>query len=155
MAGSGQEDTRLLQVAVDPRQAARPDVIWQRWAGLGHPCKPSTGRLLVRYGVDARYPLDPRRNGWRPQRIVASGCRNPDSAAVLVEAGLAPINELDEHGRTVLDQALDRHYRPQMQAALKALGGRPGMEVDPEGHARRLSVEREGGDLDLEQSERE
>jgi len=153
----GYDDVLRLTVenGFDPRQAKQPDRIWQAWAGLGNACKPSTGRLLAQYGVDARYPLDPDRNGWLPQKIVAAGCRNPDSAAILVEAGLAPINELDAQGRTVLDEALARPYRPMMQAALRALGGLPGAEVDRSGHERRLAAERQGGDLDLEQSERE
>lgn len=145
----------IVDSGFDPRQAKEPDQIWQAWAGLGSACKPSTGRLLVQYGVDARYPLDPPRTGWLPQKIVAVACRNPDSASVLVEAGLAPINELDAEGRSVLDEALARPYRPMMQAALRSLGGLPGEEVDPAGQRHRMTLEREGGDLDLEQSDRQ
>ena len=155
--GFGFDDVLELIVTsgFDPSRAVRPDRFWQAWSGLGSACKPSTGRLLVRYGVNARYPLDPQLNGWLPQKIVAAGCRNPDSAAVLVEAGLAPINELDDGGRTVLDEALARPYRPMMQVALRALGGLPGAEVDASGRVARMVELREGYDLDLEQSERE
>lgn len=155
--GFGFDDVLELIVTsgFDPSRAVRPDRFWQAWSGLGSACKPSTGRLLVLYGVNARYPLDPQLNGWLPQKIVAAGCRNPDSAAVLVEAGLAPINELDDGGRTVLDEALARPYRPMMQAALRALGGLPGAEVDASGRVARMVELREGYDLDLEQSERE
>ena len=42
-----------------------------------------------------------------------------------------------------------------MQAALRALGGLPGAEVDASGRVARMVELREGYDLDLEQSERE
>ena len=151
--GHGWNDvlTLLLAKGFKGSEAQGPDFIWQAWAGLESPCKPSTGDILVRAGVRVDYPLIPSRNGWRPEKIVAASCRDPASAGVLIKARLAGVNDLDEDGRTVLDTAI-QYRHPQMADAIRALGGKTAANLDPTAFQLRKAQVRREDDLDLVQS---
>ncbi len=144
--------TLLLAKGFKGSEARGPDFIWHAWTGLQYACKPSTGEILVRAGVRVDYPLIPSRNGWRPEKMVAAGCRDPASASVLIKAGLAGVNDLDENGRTVLDTAI-QYRHPQMADAIRALGGKTAADLDPAAFQNRKAKLRTDEDLDLVQSE--
>jgi hypothetical protein len=144
--------TLLLAKGFKGSEAQGPDFIWQAWSGLQYACKPSTGEILVRAGVRVDYPLIPSRNGWRPEKMVAASCRDPASAGVLIKAGLAGVNDLDENGRTVLDTAI-QYRHPQMADAIRALGGKTAADLNPTAFQNRKAKLRKDDDLDLVQSE--
>ncbi|WP_354089105.1 ankyrin repeat domain-containing protein [Brevundimonas faecalis] len=142
----------LLANGLDLRSARQPGEIWYAWAGLGQPCKPSTGRILLKAGLPTTYPAS---NFTRDTalHIVASRCMNPRSIDLLVSEGGMAVNILNIDGETPLDRATT--YREEyLIAALKALGGRTAAELDPAAYAQRQNEERVSDDLDLEQSER-
>lgn len=148
---AGWNDVIRLMFAAGYRgdKADRPDRLWQAWAGLSSACKPSTGALLTDAGVRADYPLDPRRNGEPPIWLVAAGCKNPASAAVLIKAG-ADVNTLaglDGNGRTMVDVALQRR-KPLMANALRKLGGLTSDQLPPDKSRKRQDT-RAGIDWDL------
>ena len=146
----GWNDVLLLVLANGFRasEARGPDFIWESWAGLNGACKPSTGEVLVHAGLHADYPLVPARNGWRPEKIVAASCRDPASASVLIRAGLAHIDEIDDDGQTVLDTAL-QYRHPQMADAIRKLGGETAEQVDRPAYERRKARLRRENDSDL------
>jgi hypothetical protein len=73
---------------------------------------------------------------------------------VLVREGGMDVNIVSIDGETPLDRASS--YREEyLVAALKALGGKTSVELDPVAFARRQTEERVSEDLDLEQSERD
>lgn len=148
---SGYNDvlTSLLAHGYDASRAKQPEVIWFNWSGLGQPCKPSTGRLLLRAGVPTRYPPS-RFSRELPLHTLAANCRNPRSVAVL--APVVGVNTLDEDGNTALDIAT-RYRSTNLIAALRALGGKTAKEVSPSLVAKREQKARTTEDLDLEQSE--
>lgn len=148
---AGWNDVIRLMLAAGFRGnlAERPDRLWQSWAGLSSACKPSTGELLTGAGVRIDYPLDPRLNGEPPLWIVAAGCKNPASAAVLVKAG-ADVNilsGLDGDGDTMVDVALQRR-KPLMAEAFRELDGVTSRQLPP-GKSRRRREARDNVDWDL------
>lgn len=142
----------LLANGLDLRSARQPGEIWFAWAGLGQPCKPSTGRILLRAGLPTTFPpSDFTRD--TALHMVASRCMNPRSVDVLVREGGMEVNIANSDGETPLDRAIS--YREEyLVAALKTLGGRTAAELDPAAYARRQTEDRVSDDLDLEQSER-
>lgn len=143
----------LLANGLDLRSARQPGDIWFAWAGLGQPCKPSTGHILLKAGLPTTYPpSDATRD--TALHTVASRCMNPRSVDVLVREGGMDVNIVSIDGETPLDRASS--YREEyLVAALKALGGKTSVELDPVAFARRQTEERVSEDLDLEQSERD
>lgn len=143
----------LLANGLDLRSAKRPEEIWFAWAGMGQPCKPSTGRILLKAGLPTTYPPSEFSRDTA-LHTVASRCMNPRSVDVLVREGGVDVNILSTDGETPLDRATT--YREDyLVSALKALGGQTSAELDPDAHAQRQTQERQSDDLDLEQSERE
>ena len=142
----------LLEVGFKPAQARRPERIWSNWSTLGTPCKPSTGRLLLRSGLRVDYPPSDETR-WPPLHALAAGCRNSRSVAALVEGGLE-VNRLSVDGETPLDVAL-QYRKTAIADALRALGGRTAAEVAPARVAADAEQARTEDDLDLEQSERQ
>lgn len=143
----------LLASGLDLRSVESPGEIWFAWAGLGQPCKPSTGRILLRAGLPTTYP-DSRFTRDTALHTVASRCMNPRSIDVMVREGGMDVNLLSTDGETALDRATT--YREEhLMAALKALGGRTAEELHPAAQALRRDEVRRSDDLDLEQSERE
>lgn len=130
-------------------KAKRPDQLWQSWAGLSSACKPSTGALLTGASVRIDYPLDARLNGEPPLWIVAAACKNPASAAVLVQAGADPntLAGLEGDGDTMVDVALQRR-KPLMAEALHKLGGVTSAQLPP-GRSRKRQEARGDVDWDL------
>lgn len=143
----------LLANGLDLRSAKQPGAIWFAWAGMGQPCKPSTGRILLKAGLPTTYPPSEFTHDTALHTL-ASRCMNPRSVDVLVREGGLDVNELNIDGETPLDRAMT--YREDyLIAALKALGGRTAAELDPAAYIQRQTQERQSEDLDLEQSERE
>jgi hypothetical protein len=131
--------------------AQKPERLWSAWTGLGNPCKPSTGRILLREGLPLTFTMDPDYSIWPPLSGLAAGCRDVASAKVLVDGGAA-VNAIDARGDTAVDLA--RRYgqrRAFMADAIIRLGGKPAAEVDPAGFARRRAEEMANEDPDLAQ----
>ncbi|QHL91174.1 hypothetical protein GVO57_10540 [Sphingomonas changnyeongensis] len=147
----GWNDVIRLMLAAGFRgdKAKRPDLLWQSWADLSRACKPSTGALLTGAGVRIDYPLDARLNGEPPLWIVAAACKNPASAAVLVQAGADPntLAGLEGDGDTMVDVALQRQ-KPLMAEALRKLGGLTSAQLPP-GKSRKRQEARGNVDWDL------
>ena len=143
----------LLANGLDLRAARQPGEIWFAWAGLGQPCKPSTGRILLRAGLPTTFPpSDFTRD--TALHMVASRCMNPRSVAVLVREGAVDVNITNSNGETPLDRAVS-YNEEHLVTALKALGGRTGADINPAAYAQHRTEDRASVDLDLEQSERE
>lgn len=147
---SGYDDVLKMLIAAgyQPAKATEPGRVWFNWAGLGNPCKPSTGRLLVASGLPMTYPPTAS-SAWSPLHTLAAGCMNPRSVPVLLEAGY-DVNLLDDAGRTAVDQAI-AYRRAALVTALRAAGGRTARELDAKAVVRRAEVRAETLDEDLSQ----
>lgn len=147
---TGYDDVMVAVIAAgfDPSKAKDPGQIWHNWAGSGHPCKPSTGRLLTASGLPTVFPPN-RFSTWPPLHSLAAGCMNPRSVPVLLEAGY-DVNRLDGEGRTAVDQAM-KYNRGHLVAALRAAGGKTARELDAKAVARRDEEGAREIDLDLSQ----
>ena len=131
----------------DATSSKAPTETWRNWTGLGYGslCKPSTGRKLLAMGLPIKQV-----NGddWPVLYAAATSCRDLASIRFLVaEAGI-DVNELNGV-QTALDAAED-HYRPEVAALLKSLGGRNGKDLVPDKIAeRRRKIIAEGADPDF------
>ncbi|NBW08062.1 MAG: ankyrin repeat domain-containing protein [Caulobacteraceae bacterium] len=141
----------LIAAGFDLSKARNPAKIWANWSTLGTPCKPSTGRILIRERLSGVYPADDFTH-WPPLHAVAAGCVDARGAELLVREGGMAVNQIDVDGQTPLDLA--RVYRRQPTVAvLERLGGLGASQAAPADHAARqarLAIEE---DLDLFQGE--
>lgn len=142
----------LLKHGLDLSKAEKPAEIWYAWAGLGQPCKPSTGRILIAAGLPIEYPPSDFSND-PALHTVAARCMNPRSIDVFVKGTGTDVNIRGYNGETALDQA-EMYREPHLMAALQALGGKRSEDLDPVAHQARQAEDRISNDLDLEQSER-
>lgn len=141
----------MLDNGLDLSKVRQPERLWSSWSSLGNPCKPSTGRLLVRNGLTREYAPSNYTN-WPPLHAVAAGCMDARSAAMLVsEAGMA-VNALDVTGNTPIDVALS-YRRRSIVDTLARLGGLPASQAAPRAHAATKQHTRDETDLDLVQSD--
>lgn len=151
-AYSGYNDAMevLIAAGLDLSKTENPQRIWFNWASSSTPCKPSSGRILVRERLRADYPPS-RETRWPPLHTVAVGCVDARSAEVLVQEGGMAVNQLSPDGDTALDTAL--LYRREATAeTLRRLGGLTAAEAAPGDHAARRAAARTEGDLDLAQT---
>lgn len=152
-AYSGYNDAMeaLIAAGLDLSQVRNPQRIWMNWSLLGTPCKPSTGRILIRHGLRADYPPS-RETRWPPLHGLSAGCADARSAEVLVREGGMAVNQIDVDGDTPLDVAR-RYQKTATIATLQGLGGLPASQAAPTDHAARQSRSRVENDLDLYQGD--
>lgn len=151
-AYSGYNDAMeaLIAAGLDLSKTENPQRIWGNWAMLGTPCKPSTGRILVRHRLRANYPPSEETH-WPPLHTVAVGCTDARAVDVLVREGAMAVNQIDVNGDTPVDLA-QRYQRDATVAQLERLGGLPASAAAPAANAERRDRERREEDLDLVQS---
>jgi ankyrin repeat protein len=151
-AYSGYNDAMesMIAAGLDLSNAKNPQRIWFGWASLGNPCKPSTGRILLREGLRADYPPS-EETRWPPLHTVAVGCADARAVEVLVGEGRMDVNQIDPDGDTPLDAAL-RYRRAATVAVLQRLGGLTAQQAAPTRHAARLARMSTEEDLDLVQA---
>lgn len=141
----------LIAAGFDLSRARNPARIWSNWSTLGTPCKPSTGRILIRERLSAVYPADDFTH-WPPLHAVAVGCADARSTELLVREGGMAVNQIDVDGQTPLDRAR-RYRRPPTVAVLERLGGLGASQAAPADHAARQARLATEEDLDLVQGE--
>lgn len=151
-AYSGYNDAMeaLIAAGLDLSKTTNPQRIWSNWAMLGTPCKPSTGRILVRHRLRADYPPSEETH-WPPLHTAAVGCADARAVDVLVREGAMAVNQIDMNGDTPVDLA-QRYQRTATVAQLERLGGLPASAAAPAANAERRDRERREEDLDLVQS---
>lgn len=123
---------KIIDAGFDPRKVRSPAMMWLYFLGFDSVCKPSTARLMLRGGLNARFyqTENPQSvDGSHILWMAAAGCRDGETIGVLIRDGGIGVNEMiDDYGNTALDEAERRGHDATVRV-LKSLGAQSGKVI--------------------------